>query len=344
MRNWIGTGLLLLAIGVSGCSRVTGRPDASVAARVNGKDIPRSEVESYFNVRVRDLPQKPAGDAANLMKLEILQELIESEIMAQKAEALNLKPSDVEIEAEIKLLRGQASEEDFRKTLTDRGVTEADLRKEIGRSLTMQKVMDNQVRAKAKVTDAEVNSFYEENKEAFNVKEPMYGVGVIAVTTDPASPVNNLRSDKALNEEQAIRKIQMLEARARAGEDFLQLAREYSEDPQTSQLGGDMGYQTAAMLERFGPAFKDTILKMKPGDLTPVVRVEGGYFLFRLAGKRDPGQHDLKSPEVAQSIRGELENRKRQLLTAAFSQQVHSDARVENFLAREIVASFQSAN
>jgi peptidyl-prolyl cis-trans isomerase SurA len=343
MRNWIGSGLLLLAIGVSGCSRVSG-PDASVAARVNGKDILRSEVDNYFNVRSKDLPQKPSGDAANILKLQILQELIEAAIMEQRAEALNLTPTEVEIEAEVKLLQGEVSQEEFRKTLADRGVTEADLRKEIGRNLTIQKVMENQVRAKAKATDAEISSFYEENKEAFNVKEPMYGVGLIAVTTDAAAPVNNLRNDKALNEEQALRKIQMLEARVRAGEDFQQLAREYSEDPQTAQTGGDMGYQTAAMLERFGPAFKDTILKMKPGDLTPVVRVEGGYFLFRLSGKREPGQHDLKSPEVQESIRTELEGRKRQLLSTAFSEQIHNEARVENFLAREVVASFQSAN
>jgi peptidyl-prolyl cis-trans isomerase SurA len=83
---------------------------------------------------------------------------------------------------------------------------------------------------------------------------------------------------------------------------------------------------------------------MKPGDLTPVVRVEGGYFLFRLSGKREPGQHDLKSPEVQESIRTELEGRKRQLLSTAFSEQIHNEARVENFLAREVVASFQSAN
>ena len=168
----------------------------------------------------------------------------------------------------------------------------------------------------------------------------MYRIGVIAVTGDPNTPVNNLRNDKALNEEMAIRKIQMIETRARAGENFQQLAQEYSEDPQTAQLGGDLGYQPAATLERFGPQFKDTILKMKAGDMTPVVRADNSYWIFKLLGKRDPGLYDLTNAEVKQSIQEELKSRKQQVLMAAFSEEMHNQARIENHLAQEVLASF----
>lgn len=340
MRVSIRIGLIVLMAGSFGCRR-TASPDPAVAARVNGISILRAQVESFFRFRTQDIAQKPAGEAANILKLEILRELIEGEIMAQKAEQLNLKPTDAEVEAEMKGLKGPATDEEFRKTLEQRGVSEADLRREIGRSLTARKVVENQVRAKIQVSEAEINGFFEENRETFNIKEPMYQIGLIAVTTDPAAPVSNLRNDKALNEEMAVRKIQSLESRLQAGEDFQQLAREYSEDPQTAQVGGDLGYQTAGMLDRFGAAFKATILKMKVGDLTPVVRTAEGYWLFKLLGKREPGQHDLKNPEVQRSIREELQNRKQQLLTAAFSEQLHNEARVENFLAREILAAYQ---
>lgn len=340
MRNWIVLGLALWAFGGAGCRRAS-QPGPEVAARVNGRDILRSEVESYLRFRTQDLQQKPSGEAANILKLEILRELIEGEIMAQRAEQLKVQPTDSEVAAELKQLQGPASEEEFRKTLQQRGINEADLRKEIGRSLTIRKVVENQVRSKIQVSEAEVSRFFEENKEAFNLKEPHYRIGVIAVSTDPASPITNLRNDKALNEEQALRKMQSLETRIQAGEDFQQLAREYSEDPQTAQMGGDLGYQPGSSLDRFGPAFKATILKMQVGEVTPVVRAEGGYWLFKLLGKREPGQQDLKNPEVQQSIREELQNRKQQLLSAAFSEQLHNEARVENFLTREILTSFQ---
>ena len=339
MRNWLLIGLAWLTTAGMGCTRASA-PGSDVAAQVNGKDILLSEVDTYVRARTQQLEQKPTGDAAALLKLQVLHDLIESEIMAQKAAELKIVPTDAEIEAELKDLKGSATDEEFRKTLADRGVSEQDLRKEIGRSLTVEKVVENQVRSKVQISDAEVQAFYQENKEAFNVTEPMYRVGVIAVSADPNLPVNNSQNDKAGSEEQALRKIQMLEARVRAGEDFQMLAQQYSEDPQTAPAGGDMGYQSASMLERFGPAFRDTIVKMKSSDLTPVVRVEGGYFLFRLLGTREPGQHDLSNSEVQQGIHDELQNRKQQLVMEAFNEQLHNEARVENYLAREILASF----
>lgn len=345
MRNWILVGAVLLGVGASGCNRGgTGSASDSsgAAALVNGKPISRAQVDDYFKVRTQDAAEKPTGDAANVLKLEILRQLIETEIMSQKAEELKLKPTDSEIDAQLKTLKGDATDEAFKKTLADRGISELDLRREVSQNLMMQKVVENQVGSKINVTDEEITKFYNENKEAFNIKEPMFRIGLIAVTSDASAPVNNLRNDKALNEEQALRKIQMIETRARAGDDFQQLASEYSEDPQTAQLGGDLGYQPASMLERFGPSFRDQVLKMKAGDMTPVIRADNSYWLFKLLGRREPGQHDLSNPEIKEGIKSELQSRKQQVLTAAFSEELHDNAHVENLLAREIMASFQS--
>jgi peptidyl-prolyl cis-trans isomerase SurA len=311
------------------------------AARVNGKDIMRSEVESQFAFRVKDAPQKPDSESASILKLEILRDMIEAEIMAQKAAELKIAPADAEIDARLKAVQGTASDADFEKTLAERGVKKEDLRKEVTRTLTVEKVVDSQVRTKAKVSDQEVVDFFNKNKEIFNVKETLYKLGVIAVTPDPNAPVNNLTNDKALNPEMAVRKMQEIEARAKAGEDFAKLARELSEDPQTAQAGGDLGYQGESSLDRFGPQFKASVLKLKVGELVPIIRTGEGLWLFKLTGKREPGQHDLSNPEVKQNIREELEARRQQLLSAAFSEQLHNQARIENFMVAEVLNSFK---
>ncbi|MBI3933611.1 MAG: SurA N-terminal domain-containing protein [Acidobacteria bacterium] len=347
-KLWIG--LVLLAVGAAGCNRSgTGGGTSSgavggAAARVNGKEISRSEVENYFKVRTAEMTEQPTGDAARIAKLEILRQLIEAEIMSQKADELKLKPTDAEVDAQMKGLRGGATDEVFANMLAGRGISEAELRRQISQNLMMEKVVEDQVSSRIQVSDEEITKFYEENKSGFNVTEPLFRIGLMAVTGDPTSPVNNMQNDKALNEEQAIRKIQMLESRVRAGEDFQALARDYSEDPQTAQQGGDLGFQPSAMLDRFGTAFKDTVLKMKVGDMTPVIRAENSYLLFKLLGRREPGQYDLTDAEVKQGIRAELQSRKQQLLTAAFLEKLHNDARVENILANEVLASFQTAN
>ncbi len=342
MQNRFLLGLVVLVSLAAGCNK-QGQQAAGggVAARVNGKEILRSEVEAQFAFRIKDAPQKPDAEAANLVKLEILRDLIEAEIMNQKAAQLKVAPGDAEIAARLKAVQGEVSDAEFNKTLDARGVKPEDLKKEIARTLTVEKVVENQVRNKAKVSDQELTDFYTKNKEVFNVKENLYRLGVIAVTGDPGGQVNNLTNDKALNPAMATTKMQAIEGRAKMGEDFAQLARALSEDPQTTQAGGDLGYQPESSLDRFGPQFKAQVMKLKVGDLVPVIRTEEGLWLFKLTGRREPGQHDLSNAEVKLSIREELEGRRQQLLTAAFSEQLHNEARIENFLVGEVLASFK---
>jgi peptidyl-prolyl cis-trans isomerase SurA len=332
--------LVLFAGACNRSGQQAGGAGGDVAARVNGKDILRSEVESQFAFRVKDAPQKPDEETAALMKIELLRDIIEGEVMAQKAAELKLTPADAEIDARLKLLQGSIPDADFEKTLSTRGVKKDDLRKEIARTITVEKVVESQVKNKAVVTDQDITDFFNKNREAFNIKETLYKIGVIAVTPDPNSPVNNSTNDKALNPEMAIRKMQTIEARAKAGEDFSKLARELSEDSQTAQMGGDLGYQPESSLERFGPEFKSKILTMKVGDLVPLIRTPEGLWLFKLTGKREPGQHDLSNPEVKQNIKDELEALRGQLLSTAFSEQLHNQARIENFLVGEVLAKF----
>ncbi|MBI4464580.1 MAG: SurA N-terminal domain-containing protein [Acidobacteria bacterium] len=342
MLNYILVGIVVLATGTLGCRRASqDSPDATVAARVNGQAILRADVEKYFRFRSQQTPQKLNADMANLMKLEILRELITSEIMMQKAAQLKLEVSDADVEAEVQKMRGDSSEEDFKKTFEQRGFTEDDLRRDIRRSLTVEKLLENQVHSKVSVTDAEIASFYEANQESFHVKERQYHIGQIFVSPDPSLQVTNSRTDKALNPEQASSKIRMLAGRLQAGENFEQLAREYSEDAQTAPLGGDLGYQPASTLEQLEPPLKEALSSMKIGDVTPILSNPDGYRILKLLEKREPGQADLKDPQVQQSIRNGLQNRKQELLSSAFSEQMHNDARVENLLAQEILGQFQ---
>ena len=75
-------GIVLLSCGFLGCQRSPSTPPSAAAARVNGKEITRAEVEKYLRVRTYNQPQKPTGDAEKALRLEVLRELIMGEIMA----------------------------------------------------------------------------------------------------------------------------------------------------------------------------------------------------------------------------------------------------------------------
>lgn len=340
-KTIMGGVLLFAAAALFGCNKAAPRQNVPVAARVNGKDILRSDVDKYFSFKTQEAAQRPSGDAATLAKMEIVRDLIEREIMAQKAEKLKLPVKDSEVDAQLQELRGPATPEEFRKDLEQRGFNEQDMRNEVRRNLIVQRLVQDQIGSRIQVSDAEVSHFYEENRESFNIRETQYHLGQIVVTPNPSVPVNNARNDKALNQDQAVSKMQRITALLKAGQDFQQIAREYSEDPQTAREGGDLGFQPESSLERLGPQLKQTILKMNVGDTTPVAQTPEGFWILKLLGKRQPGQKTLQDAEVNASIRSELRNRKQQLLTSAFSEQLHNEAHIENFMAQEIIAGFQ---
>ncbi|OFV98355.1 MAG: hypothetical protein A3F68_12570 [Acidobacteria bacterium RIFCSPLOWO2_12_FULL_54_10] len=340
MKN-ILAGLILISAVMAGCGGSSRTPEA--AAQVNGKAILRADVERQFTLRTQDMPEKPQGDAATLARLEILREMIVEEIMLQKAEDLQLAPTDTELEAEFKLLRGESTDEEFQKTMTERGWTEMDLRNEMRRNLSMQKLVQSQLSAKVQVTPEEMSKFYEENKARFNVAEMEYRLAHIIVTPNPEMPVTNLRNDKAKTADEATKKIQMIVDRVKAGDDFQQLAREYSEDPQTAGQGGDLGFLPVSAVDQYLPRVRQELEKMKVGDTTQVIQTSGGYMVLKLVARRDPGQLELDNPEVDQTIRQELGNRKQQLLSTAYSEYLRNQADVQNYLAEDEVNRFQLA-
>ena len=342
-----GLGILLLVLASLGCQRTSSSDSSSssaassgIAARVNGKDIPHVDVEKYYQARVFDLGQKPTGDAVNILKLELLNDLITGELMSQKAQQLKLQPTEAEIDAEVQIVRGGIPEEQFRTSLQQRGLTEADLRRDLTRNLLTQKVVDQQISSKSQIAEPEIQSFYEENKQTFLIQEPQYRVGVIAVAENPPPGAGNPASPGMAGSE----KIRTAASRLQAGDDFGQVARQFSDDPQSAQAGGDLGYQPAAALDRLGAGPKAAVLRLPVGDVTPVLTVPGGFLLLKLLGKREPGQLTLENPEVRHMVQQELQGRRDQLLRVAFTEQLHNEARIENFLAREVLAQKQPAN
>ena len=340
-------GVLLIALASPACQRTptsgssgSATSPSGVAARINGKDIPSADVEKYYQARVFDLDQKPTGDAANILKLELLNDLITGELMAQKAQQLSLQPTEAEIDAEVQIVKGGIPEEQFRTSLQQRGLTEADLRRDLTRNLLTQKVVDHQISPKSQIGEPEIQSFYEQNKQSFLVQETQYRVGVIAVAENPPPGAGNPASSGTSGSE----KIRAAASRLQAGEDFGQIARQFSDDPQSAQVGGDLGYQPAEGLDRLGAGPKAAVLRLPVGDVTPVLTVPGGFLLLKLLGKREPGQLTLENPEVRHIVQQELQSRRDQLLRAAFTEQLRNEAEIENFLVREVLAGSPPAN
>jgi len=210
---------------------------ADVLAKVNGRSISRAEVEKYYENQSSSAPQKPTGEQAESLRLNILKQLIDQEIMMQRAEKLGLLATDDEVDRKLNELKAPYTKEQFDQKLKDSHMSLDDLKRDVRRNLTIDKVLNKEITSKINISDKEITDFYNANKAQFNLIEPRYHLAQIVVTSQPAQQVSNLKNDKAQNEVDARKKIQMIENRLESGDDFSQVAMNYSEQPDTAGNG-----------------------------------------------------------------------------------------------------------
>src|SRR5207302_4088911 len=159
------------------------------------------------------------------------------------------------------------------KRMQDRKITVGDFKRDIRRSITVEKVLNKEVSSKINITDQDINNYYNEHKAEFNLIEPQYHLALISVTTTPNRQVQN-QNDKAQNEADARKKIQMIANRLDSGDDFATLAMKYSENPETSGSGGDLGtFPESGLKGITDTATRETVTRLKPGQYSPIISV-----------------------------------------------------------------------
>ena len=90
---------------------------ADVWAVVNGTEIKRDEVEKYYRSQVNPEAQKPSQEEALSLKLNVVEQLINNEILLERAKKLNLEASDGEVEDKFTELKSPFTEEEFQRQL-----------------------------------------------------------------------------------------------------------------------------------------------------------------------------------------------------------------------------------
>ena len=323
---------------LAGCKSSTA-PAADVWAVVNSKEIKRDEVDKYYRTRISPEGQEPSQEEALSLKLNVIDELINNEILLERAKKLNLEASDGEVEDKFTEFKSPYTEEEFQRQLKERGVTVEDLKNTVRRELSIQKLINREVVSKVVITDQDIAEFYNANRPQFNVAEPQYRIAQIVVTPRKEPQIRNRKNDDATNEAEAQRKVKMLVDRLNSGADFSQLAMDYSEDMNSAATGGDLGYVPESSLNQSDPALKKLVIGLKAGQVSPPIVLKDSIRILKLVTREAPGLRGLTDPQVQQSIRDTLRNRKEQLLRASYLAVARDDARVTNYLARQVLES-----
>lgn len=323
-----------------------------MVASVNGHAIMRTDMDRAYDdqMRSRRDQQTSSDEQAKSDKLTILRSLIDGEIIEQRAAKMGLTATNEEVDAKLNEMKSHYTEEQFNQLLKESSRSLDEVRRDIRRSITLEKLMNKEINSKINVTDAEVATFYDAHKADFNLIENNLHLAQIVVTNQPAPQgATNLQGSKATNDIDARKKIATLKAQLDSGADFSTLAANYSEDPQTASNGGDMGYVAESGLRQNAVVW-DAVSKLRAGESTPIIPITPpgaktpiGYTIIHLFTREPAGQRDLNNPAVQQSIRDQLRNTRSQLLRAAYLEMLRDQAKVENYFAEDIFKAGSAA-
>jgi peptidyl-prolyl cis-trans isomerase SurA len=327
---------------VVGCNQ---SHNADVMATVNGKAIMRPELDKAYAAQLGDAQQQqqqPSREQADSLRLNVLKGLIEEEIVDQRAAKINLTASNEEVDAKLAEMKAPYTEEQFEEKLKASNHTLDDVKHDLRRSMTFEKLQNKEINSKITVTDADISKYFNDHKAEFNLGEPQYHLAQIQVTSVPSSQPGNLQNSKATNDMEAKKKIQALKNRLDSGEDFGSLAMNFSERPETASSGGDIGFVSESQLHA-DPAIYAAVSKLKPGQATEILplldaqtKKVAGYAIYKVISREPAGQRDLSDPGVQQAIRQQLHEGRSQLLKNAYFEMLRDQAKVENFLAEQI--------
>ena len=328
--------LALLCLGLPACKHAA---SDNVAATVNGRVITFADLDKQYQSQFMASGDRPSDDQMLIQKLEVLRTLIDNQIMLQRAEKLGLMATDADIDAKFTELKSPFTQEEFQRQLAARKMSMDDLKSQLRQDLSIQKLFNKEITSHITITDKDVGEFYNANKSSFNFPEPQVHMAQILVTPTPDTAVRNLKNDKAQNEEQARKKMENIAARLKQGEDFAMVAQNFSEDPNSAQNGGDLGFVPESALEKANPELRKAVMGMSPGQVTPIIHTAEGYRVLKVISKEPAGQREIGDPRVQQNIRETLLNRKDQLLRAAYYEVARNEAKVANYFAQTISGS-----
>ncbi len=244
-------------------------------------------------------PRDSAGQMA--IARETLNELIDAEILVQKAAQLKIEVTDEEtaplVDDQIRRIREQfPSDADFRRELREAGFgTPEEYRRTLVDQVRRQRLQQRtfeELRKRlrpAAVTEAEVDAAFQASRERLSQRPAAVTFRQIVVAPKPSEAARARARAKA----------DSLLAEIRAGGDFEQIARRESMDPASKELGGDIGWNRRG--SGLVPEFERVIFALPPGRVSPVVETAFGYHIIRV-DRIQPAEvkarHILIRPEI----------------------------------------------
>jgi len=271
----------ILPMLVAGAVHAQGTEVDRVFAIVNEEVITRSEFERQLQDTVNEFRGRGAGlPEENVLRRRVLERMVDNRVQLQEAARLGFTVSEEDLTGALRGIaeRNNLSAAQLRAEVEKQGMDYQSFRRGIRRQLLIEQLINRRIRSRVTVTDAEVDHHLAGSlREFFAGRE----LDVSHILLQSSSAADEIAQKRA-----AARKAR---AEIENGLDFAEAAVLYSEAGDALE-GGRMGWVDSGRLPQL---FLHALKKMRPGEVSEVLRSPNGFHIVRLNGIRG-GQSRLK--------------------------------------------------
>ncbi len=326
MRKYLAPAFLILALsyGSFGADTVV----EEIVARINSAIITRSDLQKAKEQAANEAREKGAADQQAKREEDTLRDLIDQQLLVQKAVDLGITGDTELIKRldEIRKSMNLASMEDLEKAAESQGVVYEDFKQNLRNSIVTQAVIGREVGSHIQITQDEAKQFYEEHKKDLERPEQ---VSLSEILVAPTKPDPNQKEGTAPPDptpEQlaaAEKKANDLLAQLKGGANFAEVAKKNSDGPTAAQ-GGELGDFRRGMLAK---DLEDKTFAMKKGEITDVIRTRQGYIILRVDEHTEAGVPPFK--EVENQVQEALYLKKLQPALRAYLTKLREEAYID---------------
>ena len=297
-----------------------GSKQKSAVASVNGVLIPKAfldrEIRRFEQQAMSQGPMVVESQREQLNR-QALDTLIDIELLYQESQRRGFEISEERIEEQVSGLQTQfGDEEGYAGALEQIGISDGELRSEFRRQLAIQEMIDKDISPATTVSEQESTEFYKNNPAFFLSPEQVRASHIIILVSPDSG-----EEEKS----EARSRIARIREKIRAGEDFAELASQFSEDG-SSAAGGDLGF---FQREQMVKPFADAAFSLEIGQLSEVVTTQYGLHLIRVTDRKE--ESVVPYEQVQLQIFQYLQREKTMVAVEELAAELRSRAEIEEY-------------
>lgn len=285
--------------------------EETVVAVVNGTKLTMEELEGQVDrliPRMTFHKNVPEEKRKNFYK-QALDEIINRELLYQDALAVGMKPDKDKVNAQSEKIRQRfKSEEEYKAALKKEGIKEETIRFQIEKEQLVQQLNEKKVVEASRISEEQLKNYYDKNTAQFKQPESV-----------------KLRIISTKDEQKA----KDIQEKVKAGDDFGELASNFSEDSYGVK-SGDIGYIHKG---RMLPDIETAAFKLKTGEVSDLIHTEDSWFLIKVEDKKPEQQ--LSFEEVKEKLKRQIEADKARELSEKLIADLRAKAKIEVLLKTE---------